>query len=181
MSAGLMSAAQYLPIPKPEKLLLVALADHASDDGTGVYVTNARLQKKTSSGERAVRDTVRKLEAANLVARVGNLEGGRGLAVDYELNADFIYTVARANGWTQRRRRKPGSPPPAFDDPKPGTFQQKPGTLTHKPGGPLPPKQRTIEPVDENTLADQYPRTAGEPLPDYLKRLSELHERQRPA
>lgn len=177
-----MGASFYVPIDRPEKLLLCALADHASDDGTGCYITNARLQIKTSSAERTVRETMRKLEAASLVARVGSLTGGRHLAVDYELHAEMIYNLARANGWTQRTRRtKPGGPPPPFAETNPATPRPKPGGETSKtrrstaPQPLKPSPTASDEPWSSPTLTESHPRRRDESIPSWLARINHLY------
>ena len=63
MSARLMGLAFYAPILSTKKLLLVALADHASDDGSDVFPGVPRLAIKCSISERHVQRLLRKFEA----------------------------------------------------------------------------------------------------------------------
>jgi DNA-binding Lrp family transcriptional regulator len=59
-----------------ERLVLLAIADNAADDGSHAYPSLAELQRKANLSERAVRDALRRLEAAGeLKTHIG---GGRG-------------------------------------------------------------------------------------------------------
>ena len=104
MSATLQGATYYVPIPKNEKFVLAALADHANDDGGGVYPGNELIALKTSDSVRNVQRLLATLEEAGLIARVRYARGGRGHAVEWAVNAPLVYEVARANGWTARRK-----------------------------------------------------------------------------
>lgn len=174
MSATLTGAAFYLPIPKAEKLLLVAMADHANDDGAGVYPGNRRLQTKTSDSERNVRRLLRRLEDLNLITAVANPGGGRGLTTEYALNAALIHNLARANGWHQKTRRSTAP----FTNQNPDTTRVKGDTTAPKGGHQAPPNhnETSITAGDDVTIAELNPRKNGEPLPEYLARLSLIHK-----
>lgn len=59
-----------------ERLVLLAIADNAADDGSHAYPSLTELQRKANLSERAVRDALRRLEArGELVTHIG---GGRG-------------------------------------------------------------------------------------------------------
>lgn len=51
-----------LPIPSIEKLVLLALADHARDDGTGAYPSIDLLARKSSLSRRGTQKVMRRLE-----------------------------------------------------------------------------------------------------------------------
>ena len=60
----------YLPIDKHQKFVLVALADHAQDDGTSVYPTHPRLAVKTSNSLRNVGRLMAALEADGWIRQI---------------------------------------------------------------------------------------------------------------
>lgn len=53
-----------------EKLMMLALADHANDEGKHIYPGTSRLMKKCGLGETAVRSTLKKLEKIGLLITV---------------------------------------------------------------------------------------------------------------
>lgn len=63
MSIAIMSAAWALEVSATDKIVLLALADHANDQGY-CWPGNASLCKKCGLSERAVRNAIRTLEAA---------------------------------------------------------------------------------------------------------------------
>lgn len=104
MSATLVGAAFYLPISQTDKLVLLALGDHANDDGQGVHPGMERLSDKTSRSVPTVRRALHRLEEWGLIKRVRYPRGGRGKAVEWEINVRLVYDTARAYGWTQKTR-----------------------------------------------------------------------------
>jgi hypothetical protein len=81
MSVKMMAAVWELDLPRTRKLVLLAVADHASDDGFA-YPSVARLAWKCGYSERSIQRELRELEKAELlfVVREG---GGRGKATTY--------------------------------------------------------------------------------------------------
>lgn len=64
------------------RLVLVALADHASYDGTGAWPSKARLATRLGSSERSVQRALARLEALGLIVRgdqriVSHIPGNR--------------------------------------------------------------------------------------------------------
>jgi hypothetical protein len=55
------------------KLLLLAMADHARDDGTGCYPSITKLAKKTSLSRRGTQKLIRRLQAAGRIADSGKV------------------------------------------------------------------------------------------------------------
>ncbi len=185
MSAALLGAVFYLPVPKPEKLLLAALADHATDDGSGVYPGNERLAVKTSDTVRNVQRLLHMLEAAGIIARVAYAEGGRGRAVEWAINAPLVYAAARANGWTATTKRVRAMSP--FGDGKGDMAGAKPrhgGRERVRPMSPQPPvtiMNRVDDVVDDPPLLSElHPRGEAEELGAYLLRLADLHRGGQP-
>jgi biotin operon repressor len=77
MSGLVMGRVFYTDLPAHLKLTLLALADHAEDDGTGIFVGQARLARKTGASERAVRGHIAELRELGLIEKVGRV-GSRG-------------------------------------------------------------------------------------------------------
>ncbi len=178
MSASLMSAAMYLPIPKAEKMLLVAMADHADNDGLGVYPSNPLLALKTSDTIRNMQKVLVKLKELELILKDKHPFGGRGLAVEWAIDIDLIYSLAKAHGWTQKRvsSRTP------FKERKGGTTAQKGGTTAQKGApGDTPTLLTVITPEPEPlSLAQKNPREPGETMANYLSRIAALYDQAPP-
>lgn len=84
MSIQLINAVfESLSLGPTDRLVMLALADHAGDNGT-CYPSIARLCQRTGLGERAVQSAIRRLkDCGHLSARMG---GGRGNATLYTLH-----------------------------------------------------------------------------------------------
>jgi hypothetical protein len=88
MSVKIMSLVWELDIEHSERIILLAMADHANDDGQNCYPSNAYLAWKTGYSERSVRRIHRALELTGIITRVAHQEGGRGFATEYRLNVE---------------------------------------------------------------------------------------------
>jgi len=88
MSIKIMSQVWELDIDHSEMIVLLAMADHADDDGQNCYPSNAYLAWKTGYSDRQVRRVLRTLESTGIITRVAHEEGGRGLATEYRLNPE---------------------------------------------------------------------------------------------
>ena len=73
-----------------EYLLLVALADHAHDDGSEVFPTVEYLCWKTRLSERLVRNKLKEWREEKVLIPIGGEGGGRGRTVEYELKVDML-------------------------------------------------------------------------------------------
>src|ERR1700679_70673 len=87
MSVRLMAAVFEINLPPAKKIVLLAMADHAQDDGTGCYPSIATLAKKTSMSRRGVQTVMRELEAAHYIASMKK-GGGRALTTNYEITPE---------------------------------------------------------------------------------------------
>lgn len=85
MSVRLMGAVFELDIAASEKLVLLAMADHARDDGTGCYPAIELLARKTSQTRRGVQKIMRRIEDAGLIAPSDVSRGGRHRSTEYKL------------------------------------------------------------------------------------------------
>ncbi len=70
-----MSDVWELDIPRPEKFVLIAMADHADHDGNNVYPSAPRIAWKTGYDERQVRRIIDGLEALNILVPVKKENG----------------------------------------------------------------------------------------------------------
>lgn len=75
-----------LAIPATEKLVLIAMADHAHTDGGGCYPSVETLTKKTSLSRRSIQRALRNAEKAGLLTPVSKSRGGRHVTTEYRLN-----------------------------------------------------------------------------------------------
>jgi hypothetical protein len=96
MSIRLMSLVFESNIEPNDKLVLLAMADYAADNGTQIFPSIETLVHKTSLSERTVQRSLRDLEAQELIVVVANAGGGRGKATNYMINVDKLKGVSRA-------------------------------------------------------------------------------------
>jgi hypothetical protein len=85
MSIKLMTMVWDLDLPHDQQLILLALADHADDDGYHCYPSVAYIGWKCGYSERAVQRILRKLETAELITVRRYRKGGRGHATEYRV------------------------------------------------------------------------------------------------
>jgi hypothetical protein len=90
MSALLMGRAFYVPLDSTSLLVLLALADHANDQGAGARPGLARLGAKARLSRRGVQDCLKHLESHGLIAASGYRRGGRGHATNWVLDVVTI-------------------------------------------------------------------------------------------
>lgn len=69
MSIKLMSVVWDIPLPPGEKLVLLALADQANDDGWQCWPAVETIARRSGQGERTVRRTLASLEEKQLLTR----------------------------------------------------------------------------------------------------------------
>ncbi len=81
----------------PEKLALLALADHANDEGGQCFPSIRRLAERTCLSEAQVRRHIHVLIARGLVEVVGNAAGGRpGSSRRYRLKLEVMRASTNA-------------------------------------------------------------------------------------
>ena len=135
MSAILQGSVYYLPLPKNTKTLLGAMADHADDDGTGVYPSHPRLALKTSDSERNVRRLVKSLMEDGWVFLVRKAAPGR--AAEYRIDAERVY--ATADIARRRYDEEHGKDTTGKKNPTPDTTGPTPDTTGTNTGHHAPP------------------------------------------
>ena len=172
MSATLTGATLYLPLPTSHKLLLIGLADRASDDGLGCYPGNRLMAHYASVSDRQVRRLLHDLEVDGWIRRDRYASGGHGKAVEWELNVELIFTVARAHGWTQRTRTSVST----FGKQR-GHGRQTTRTLVsgNVDVGVHPTIMNHHEPADD-LISTENPRQPGEAIGEYLSRIAAAHQ-----
>jgi hypothetical protein len=74
-------------LPRPEKYVLLALGDHAKEDGSDVYPSLARVQWKTGYSETQVREIIRSLIEQRILVLVK--KGGNGSTDTNRYRIDF--------------------------------------------------------------------------------------------
>ncbi len=128
MSVRLMGKVFELDVPAMKKLVLLAMADHARDDGTGCYPAIGTLAAKTSLSVRGVQKTINDLEAAGYLRVAGKMDVKRGVRVDkyrhgvtteYTLTLDGADRLLFGRRASNPARRAPLTPHAAAANPAP--------------------------------------------------------------
>jgi hypothetical protein len=83
MSGKLMGQAFDLALTRSELIVLLALADHARDNGTGARPGIARLAWKTGTSKRQVERALNTLRQRGVIRRICG--GGHGRATEYQI------------------------------------------------------------------------------------------------
>lgn len=73
-----------------QMLLALALADHASDDGSRVYPSVSALAQKTRQSERTVQYQLRRMEDSGWLILVGSGNGGRSMTREYRISPEWL-------------------------------------------------------------------------------------------
>jgi len=113
-------------LPPGERLVMLALADHAGEDGT-CYPSIRRLCERTGMSERTVQGHIKKLTQAGYLTVAAN--AGRGLANLYHVNP----TPAESAGGKICTPAKSAPPPPQNLRLTPAESAPKPSVTTIEP------------------------------------------------
>ena len=140
MSVRLMGVVFELDVPGPEKLVLLAMADHARDDGTGCYPSIDTLARKTSQSRRGVQKIMRRLEQKGLI-KPSRISRGR-VTTEYEI------TLAN---------REPGSLLPITQPRTPEHSTANGSAFNREPGSPEPKQNRKAEAAGKKNTKHQNP------------------------
>lgn len=70
--------------------MLLALADHASDDGTRVFPSIKALAEKTRQSERSVQYQLRRMQESGWLILVNAGNGGRSMHSEYRISLEWI-------------------------------------------------------------------------------------------
>lgn len=88
MSVKLMSKVWEIQLDHAKQSVLLALADHAHDDGTHCYPGVEYLSWKTGYSERQIQRILHDLADEQLIQIIAWAKGGRGLPTEFELHLD---------------------------------------------------------------------------------------------
>lgn len=145
------------PLDSSSLLTLMALADHANEEGASSYPGNKRLSHKTSMSVRQVQNNLRHLEGHGLIRRAKYAGGGRGKAVEWEINVPLLQTMHSSSPFLRNHE---------LCDRKGCNLRPQ----TMNPSSPQP--SGTINNRAEISISEENPRRADETLGEYLFRLS---------
>ncbi len=95
MSIKLMAKAWEMPLSQSEKLVLLALADHANDDGV-CYPSQEYLAEKCSMSRRSLIDQIKKLKAYGILIAERRQKNGGRLANVYTIVLDNFTQCANS-------------------------------------------------------------------------------------
>lgn len=91
MSVKMMSMVfERFPYGGNERVLALAIADHAHDDGSNIYPGNERLAQKTMISERTVIRLMHKFVKIGWLLKVKHGNSGRGIANEYSINPNWL-------------------------------------------------------------------------------------------
>ena len=107
-----------------KKAILMYMADKASDDGSGIWVSKANMAADLEMGVRTVQENIKQMIAMGVIIKAGERECKSGYTVDYTLNLDVIRTLENTREAAPLRQPHPypcenRTPPPATAAPKP--------------------------------------------------------------
>ncbi len=88
MSIRLMAQVWEYQFSHSEQSVMLALADHAHDDGTNVRPSIAYISWKTDYSERQAQRILRDLQTKGILRVVRHEHGGRGFATEYDIHLE---------------------------------------------------------------------------------------------
>lgn len=104
MSIRLMAEVFETHLPAGEKLVLLAMADHADDSGDNCFPSIPRIAKKASMTRRGVQRILRRLQESNLIRPKGLRPGG---TIEYIITLPRGATVIRGGDPRSRGEGRP--------------------------------------------------------------------------
>ncbi|MCC6943761.1 MAG: hypothetical protein IT335_04230 [Thermomicrobiales bacterium] len=146
MSARVAGLVWQSSLSRLDKYLMLALADHAHDDGSHVFPSVPMVAWKTMYEERQVRRRLREFEELGYLVRETEGMGGRGRSTLYRIDLDALPMREPWRSVNPDIAVSPFSGPDMsinpdilsikgdISDTKGGHFEQKPGHFEHKGG-----------------------------------------------
>jgi len=143
-----------------KKAILMYMADKASDDGTGIWVSKSNMAADLEMTDRAVRQHIKEMVSMGIIAEAGQRKCRYGYTIDYSIN---MHAISRL----ESTRLTPETHSPLNDiHPHPcTTFRGTPEPRSDKPS--LEPSlEPNISSDDDfefqfNLLYDGYPKKVG--------------------
>jgi Helix-turn-helix domain len=114
------------------KLILLALADHANDDGDGAYPSLSTLEKKTALTHKSVLNSLEALKQQGLIIRAGISRRG---TTNYSINVPMLRSLVFQSD-APLFAGKPGALPETSSEPGPAASVS--GSKAGEPGTPEP-------------------------------------------
>lgn len=174
MSVKLMSAAWDMALPMGQKMLLLALCDHANDDGV-CYPSQEKLAQKCSMGERTVISHIQWLERHGIVSRERRQNTQRRKSDLYQITLRN-YTLEPANSAPAKFSPEPANFAPSEPANFAPSYKEEPSVFNHQiePSGigsgiAAAPEDEILE---AETPKSAKPKTADEKIranPDNVK------------
>lgn len=144
-----------------KKAILMYMADKASDDGSGIWVSKKNMAADLEMTDRAVRIHIKDMIAMGVLVEAGQRQCKTGYTVDYTINVDVVGSLG-----TTREATEQHAP---LNDVHPYPCMKF--TPTPEPRSPKPSIEPSIEPYtsskdDEvnyyfDQLWEMYPRKVG--------------------
>lgn len=157
MSAYLMGRVFYADLPGHLKLCLLALADHAHDDGSHVFPGQARLARKVSVAMRTVRWQLVELQRLGYLVRAARL-GPHG-ATSFQIPLARLPTPESTGN-----PLPPGNPLPSGESRLATHCHVDRQPIATEPSVTIKKKQPSCSPdSDFDTFWMAYPRKVGKP------------------
>lgn len=164
MSAKVMGLVFEADLPRAEKFILLALADHAKEDGSDVYPSVARIEWKTGYSERQIRTLIDNLEKMGILRVVHPGGSGPADVRKYKIVLASIPMLPEFSSWKESKGAKTA---PLDQSPRVQSLQHK-GAISdekgcnfeQKKGAAIAPEPRTItvlEPPVEATAQKTAP------------------------
>lgn len=109
MSNTALTWAWSVPLPPPQKLVLLRLADTARDDGSDAWRSLALMQAETGLSRRAIQTAVRALLAKGQMIQTAAGDRARHLAPVYRLMVEAVPGAGDTPGRAQEVHPEPGA------------------------------------------------------------------------
>ena len=130
MSVKLMSTAWDMDLPMGQKMLLLALCDHANDEGV-CYPSQEKLAQKCSMGERTVISHIQWLERHGILSRERRQNTQRRKSDLYQITLDG-YMPEPANSAPAKFSPEPANFAPSEPANFAGTYKEEPSVFNHQ-------------------------------------------------
>lgn len=141
-----------------KKAILMYMADKASDDGTGIWVSKSNMAADLEMTDRAVRQHIKEMLGMKIIKEAGQRQCRYGYTVDYSINMTTISHLE-----STRSTPEPHSPLNDIHHHPCTTFRGTPEPRSDKPylEPSLEPNISSNDDFQFDMLYDNYPRKIG--------------------